>query len=164
MNWKRAVVQILILVAAAFWGSTLALRTAGAFGAADQTAEKAREIEDLLIAPCCWSQPVSQHQSAAAEEIRRGVREMLAAGKTREEILDYYAAIYGERILATPRARGFNILVYILPWVALVLGSGLLAVVLKKLRAPKGLEQPAESPLPPDRYSAVIDKELRDLD
>ncbi len=39
------------------------------------TAEKAREIreiEDNLIAPCCWSQPVSQHYSEEAEQIRNG--------------------------------------------------------------------------------------------
>jgi cytochrome c-type biogenesis protein CcmH len=133
-------------------------------GTGDRTADKAREIEDNLIAPCCWTQPVSQHYSEAAEEIRRGVREMVAAGKTREEILDYYVSIYGERILATPRAKGFNILVYIMPWIAFILGTWLLVVILKKLRAPRAIEGPAESALPDAGYSAVVEKELRDLE
>lgn len=77
----------------------------------DQTLEeKARAIEGKLMAPCCWSQPVAQHYSQAAGEIRRGVREMLAAGKSEQKILEYYVANHGERILASPRARGFNLL------------------------------------------------------
>jgi cytochrome c-type biogenesis protein CcmH len=133
-------------------------------GTGDRTADKAREIEDILIAPCCWTRPVSQHYSEAAEEIRRGVREMVAAGKTREEILDYYVSIYGERILATPRASGFNILVYIMPWLAFILGTWLLIMILKKLRAPRAIKDPAESALPDAGYSTVIEEELRDLE
>ena len=75
-----------------------------------QAAQKAREIEDSLIAPCCWSQPVSQHYSEVTDQIRLEVRAMVEAGKSRDEILDYYVAEYGERILAAPRAEGFNAL------------------------------------------------------
>ena len=95
-----------------------------AFGSEDKQIDaKAREIEDNLIAPCCWSQPVSQHYSPVAEQIRKEVRSMVAAGKSRDEILDYYVAEYGERILAAPRAKGFNLTAYILPWVALLAGA-----------------------------------------
>ncbi len=135
-----------------------------AVGGSTQADDEARAIEDNLIAPCCWSQPVSQHQSAAAEEIRKGVREMLAGGKSREEILDHFVAIYGERILATPRARGFNVLVYILPWVALILGTWLLVAVVRKLRAPRSDAPQEGAPLPQARYAALVDKELRDLE
>jgi cytochrome c-type biogenesis protein CcmH len=124
--------------------------------------EKEREIEDLLIAPCCWTQPVSQHYSEAAETIRKEVHEMVAAGKSRDEILDYYVSRYGERILATPRPRGFNALVYILPWVALIVGAWLLIILLKKLRAPA--PSPAPSPLPDSRYASAVEKEMKELE
>ena len=35
--------------------------------------QEARRIERLLIAPCCWTQPVSDHYSAEADEIRAGM-------------------------------------------------------------------------------------------
>jgi cytochrome c-type biogenesis protein CcmH len=124
--------------------------------------EKEREIEDHLIAPCCWTQPVSQHYSEAAETIRREVHEMVAAGKSRDEILNYYVSRYGERILATPRPKGFNVLVYILPWLALILGAWLLIILLKRLRAPAA--PPMPSPLPDSRYAAVIEKEMKELE
>ena len=119
---------------------------AAALGADDaQVDKKAREIEDNIIAPCCWTQPVSEHYSEVAEKIRKEVHEMVAAGKSRDEILDFFVAQYGERILAAPRVKGFNGLVYILPWLALVLGAWLLIILLKKLRAPVPASTPAPS-------------------
>jgi cytochrome c-type biogenesis protein CcmH len=133
------------------------------FGADDkQIAEKAREIEDNLIAPCCWSQPVSQHYSEVAEQIRKEVREMVAAGKSRDEILDYYVAKYGERILAAPPAKGFSSLAYILPWGALMVGAWLLVLLIKKLRSPAPSPTPAS--LPDARYASVIEKEIKELE
>ena len=67
----------------------LSLAVAGAGVAADVERE-AREIEAMLIAPCCFSQQVSVHQSPAADEVRADVRARLAAGETRQQILDAY--------------------------------------------------------------------------
>jgi len=136
---------------------------AASFGAdSAEIDKKAREIEDTLIAPCCWTQPVSEHSSEVAEKIRKEVREMVAAGKSRDEILDHYVAQYGERILAAPRATGFNRLAYILPWLALVLGAWLLIILLKKLRAPVPASNPA--PLPDARYTSEVEKEMKELE
>jgi cytochrome c-type biogenesis protein CcmH len=134
------------------------------FAAANKKqADQVREIEDSLIAPCCWSQPVSQHYSEVAEQIRNEVQAMVASGKSRDEILDYYVAKYGERILATPRAKGFNSLVYILPWAALIIGAWILIMLLKRLRRPAPAAEPAALPLPDARYESVIEKEIKEL-
>lgn len=123
-----------------------------------------REIEDTLIAPCCWNQPISQHYSEVSEQMRREVRAMVAAGQTKRDILDHFVARYGERILATPRARGINALAYLLPWAALIAGGGYLFLLLRKRRrsAPAA---PTAPPLPADaRFDAVIEQELKELD
>lgn len=125
-------------------------------------ADQVREIQDNLIAPCCWSQPVSQHESEIAHQIRHEVSDMVAAGRSRDEILDHYVAKYGERILATPRARGFNVLAYVLPWIALLLGAWFLMALLKKLRTPSPIPAPASTPDP--RYNSVVEREIRDLE
>ena len=151
----------IISICALFIAATLL--AAPSFGAQSSSAsEKEREIEDHLIAPCCWTQPVSQHYSEVAETIRKEVHEMVAAGKSRDEIQSYYVARYGERILAAPRPKGFNALVYILPWLALILGAWLLVLLLNKLRAPA--VSPTPPPLPDTRYASVIEKEMKELE
>ena len=143
---------------------TLCLIGAAAASGSDNVsdAELVRDIEDHLIAPCCWTQPISQHESGIAEQMREEVRTMVAAGKSRDEILDYFVAQYGERILAAPRAEGFNLLVYILPWVALIAGAWILWVLIKKLRAPIPEQSSVDSP--DSRYASIIEKELKEFD
>jgi cytochrome c-type biogenesis protein CcmH len=123
-----------------------------------------RDIENNLIAPCCWNQPISEHYSEVSEQMRQEVRTMVAQGKSRDEILDYYVAKYGERILATPRPKGINSLVYILPWAALILGAWGLVVLLKKRRLPAPAAPAAVPAAPEDRYGETVEKELKALD
>lgn len=133
-----------------------------AFG---QATGEARKIQDSLVAPCCWNQPVSQHESEIAQRIRNEVTAMVAAGKSRDEILDHYVSLYGERILVAPPVKGFNTLGYALPWLALLVGAWFLFALIKKMRTPApATEPPSASSLPNSRYDAIIDKELKELE
>ena len=137
-----------------------------ALAAGQSTEETAREIAGMLIAPCCWSQPVSQHYSEAADQIRKEVRRLLAAGKSKQEILDYFVSAYGERILASPRPRGFNMLAYILPFAFLLIGLAVLVTFLKKWTMPRMVmpESDAASHLVADEYVSRVEHELRELE
>jgi cytochrome c-type biogenesis protein CcmH len=133
--------------------------------AAEDIESRARYIEENLIAPCCWSQPVAQHYSAAAEQIKQEVRQMLAEGKTDREILDHYASTYGERILASPRPEGFNLLVWILPWVSLGMGALMLILFLRRWRQRiPVLQQAPAGGMIDSKYSERMEQELRDLE
>ncbi|MDR0310709.1 MAG: cytochrome c-type biogenesis protein CcmH [Acidobacteriota bacterium] len=125
-----------------------------------------RDIENNLIAPCCWTQPISEHPSEISDLMRAEIRQMVEQGKSRKEILDYYVVKYGERILAAPRAGGINTLAYIAPAAALILGGWSLFLFGGKRRvrpaatAADSLPQPGSG----GRYDDIIEKELRDLD
>jgi len=85
---------------------------------------EAWQIETMLIAPCCWREQVSVHQSEAAEQVKREIRDMLAAGMARQQVLDAFVARYGARILAEPPDSGVGLVLYHAPWI-LGLGSAL---------------------------------------
>lgn len=129
--------------------------------------QQARELEAMLIAPCCFSQRVSVHLSPAADEVRQDIRMRLAAGETRDQILDAYVARYGNRILAEPPAEGMTRVLYVLPPLVLVLTAALVVVVIRRFTGSRADQpQAADStPVPAgDRYGAELDDELRDLD
>jgi cytochrome c-type biogenesis protein CcmH len=131
--------------------------------------QEAKQIETMLIAPCCWSQQVSLHQSPAVDEIKANIRRLLAQNKTRQQILDAYVSQYGDRILAEPPARGFSAALYVLPWVFLAGSIGLAVTVVRRLRAPVSrAAAPATAPraaLPESEAEADrLDEELRNLD
>jgi len=139
-----------------------------AVAAADpQTIEReAKLLETKLMAPCCWAQQVSLHQSPAADEIKQNIRRLLAEGKTGQQILDGYVAQYGDRILAEPPARGFSAALYVAPWIFLAASVGLVVVVVRRMRTsgPGPAKAEAASAPPDAAESERIDEELRNLD
>ena len=144
----------------------LALSLASAAGPDPQVLEQqARQLEAKLIAPCCWTQQVSLHQSAAADEIKQNIRVMLATGQTNQQILDYYVARYGDRILAEPPARGFSASLYVLPWFFLAGSVGLVVFIVRRLRTPEPELRPSVEPAEVNETEADrIDEELRNLE
>lgn len=153
--WRAAaLVPVLAILALAVpaWGDTLET--------------EAKAIEAALVAPCCWSQQVSLHQSQAAEEIKREIRVALASGRTRQQIVDGYVERYGTRILIEPPARGFAAWLYVLPVIAFVVSAGGLAFVLKRFaargRAPAAT--PADERAGARDANRELDEQLRDLD
>jgi cytochrome c-type biogenesis protein CcmH len=65
-------------------------------------AERIRKLENSLLAPCCWAEPIAQHRSEVALQMKREIEEFVRQGKTDREILDFYKQKYGARILVEP--------------------------------------------------------------
>ena len=105
----------------------------------------ARRIEGKLMAPCCMANTLAEHHSGIALKMRSDIRSMLREGWSEQRILDHYVAEYGELVLAAPVPRGFNLTVYVLPFVLLILGSvGVLITALRWSRS-----RPADEPRGP---------------
>jgi cytochrome c-type biogenesis protein CcmH len=130
----------------------------------------ARRLEAQLVAPCCWSQQVSVHQSPASDEIKRDVRARLVRGESEQQILDDYVVQFGTRILVEPPARGFNWALYLLPPVMLVAGAGIVLALVRRFssrRTAAGAANDTEAATPSssnDAYARRLEDELADLD
>ena len=69
--------------------------------------------------------------------------------------------------MASPRARGFNILVYVLPWASLAIGIAMVGLFLRRWLSRKTLPGTGEistAPASGAEYEARIEKELRELE
>ena len=115
------------------------------------------EIARDLYCPVCPNTPLDVCETQACVQWRELIRQMLAEGRSEEEIKTYFVERYGDRVLATPPPRGLNWLVYLLPPLALLAGAGLL------VRSLRGRRQPSQPPPPPpeDPYVARLEEELR---
>tara|TARA_Y100000590_G_scaffold70452_2_gene76944 strand:+ start:1189 stop:1746 length:558 start_codon:yes stop_codon:yes gene_type:complete len=94
----------------------------------------ARSIDQSIMCPVCPSETIDESQVPIAKQMRDIVREKLALGETKEDILSYFSERYGDAILAKPPAKGFNIIVWIIPPVVIALGIILMLVVIRSMR------------------------------
>ena len=83
-----------------------------------------REIEDNLICQDGCGMILSACENQTAEYMRKIIVDRLEKGQTKDEIMGYFVSIYGDKVLASPPAEGFNITAWVTPFVA-ILGGGL---------------------------------------
>jgi cytochrome c-type biogenesis protein CcmH len=89
----------------------------------DQTRAIATELRCVV----CQNLSVADSPSEMAQQMRAIVREQLQAGKSPDQIKDFFVSKYGEWVLLKPRTTGFSALLWILPYV--VLGLGVIAAL-----------------------------------
>ena len=158
----RATLQRLLLI-----GVLLAfLALLSACSTASQDLETvAQGIDQSLMCPICPSETIDQSQTEIAEQMRRTVRERLAEGESRDEVLRFFVERYGEGILAAPPKSGFNLLAWLVPPAALLIGGGALALVLRAMRREHRLaaEAPSTSAAGLETYLSAVDRDIRNL-
>jgi cytochrome c-type biogenesis protein CcmH len=59
------------------------------------------------------------------------IEQKLAQGQSGEEIVQSFVAQYGEQVLASPPKRGFNLTAWVLPFVAILGGGGVVYIALR---------------------------------
>ena len=81
------------------------------------------DIAKELRCAVCQNQPISESNADLARDMRNIVREQLQAGKSHDEIMDYFVARYGDYVLLNPPKRGPGAIVWLAP-IALLLVVG----------------------------------------
>jgi cytochrome c-type biogenesis protein CcmH len=84
--------------------------------------EQTRAIAAELRCPVCQNLSVADSPSEMAQQMRALVQEKLKEGKSSEEIKNFFVSKYGDWVLLAPPARGFSLLLWVLPGVVAVLG------------------------------------------
>lgn len=129
------------------------------------TDDEVNRVAKQMYCPVCENVPLDVCPTQACADWRADIRDKLGQGWTEQEIKDYFAAQYGDRVLAAPPVNTLspiNITVYVVPPLALVVGGFVLYRFLRQRRAPVP-PSPAETPLPAaDDYQKRLEKELRE--
>jgi cytochrome c-type biogenesis protein CcmH len=104
-----------------------------------------------------------------ARKISKQVAQMIDSGKTKAEIMNYFVQTEGERILAAPTKKGFNLAAWILPFLAILFGGAGLYVFLNRCLSSRkdsaeatelsGAEADVEK-----KYLDQFDRELQSFD
>jgi cytochrome c-type biogenesis protein CcmH len=119
------------------------------------------DLEGEVMCPVC-NTTLDQSSSPAARQIEAFISARIAAGDSKNEIKDRLVAEYGASILAAPPKKGFNLLAWLLPFVALFGGALVLALLAWRWSNTREPGPPA-APLSP-ALERRVDEELARYD
>lgn len=126
--------QLLLVVVVALFGmQAFAIDKAPAF---EDPAMQARyeQLSRELRCLTCRSESIADSNAQLASDLRRQVRELMAAGKSDQEILQYMVDRYGEYVLYKPPLVPRTWLLWAAP-ALLVIGGGIAAAVVISRKA-----------------------------
>lgn len=105
---------------------------------------EAKAIAGLLRCPVCQGLSVADSPSSMAVKMRGEVRDLVAQGYTKDQVLAYFEHSYGEFVRLQPKLQGVNWIVWLAPLAAL--GAGLLLIrhLLSKASSPREVALPVE--------------------
>ncbi len=133
----------------------------------------AGEITQSLTCTCSGNMLVSACEGSMectpAKEITDQVAQMIEAGQSKEEIIQYFVNTKGEKILAAPTKKGFNLTAWTLPFLAIILGAGGIYIFIDKcLISGKDTAGKSENynkkQVSEGKYLALFEKELKDFE
>ncbi len=124
------------------------------------------DIENSLICPACFAEnmSVAACQDSTAQQIKEEIRQKLALGQTKGEIIKTYVNQYGEGILTSPPKKGFNLMAWVIPFLGIMMGGTLIYLALSRwVKVPivKKSHAKTKSGALDDYYEARVEEEFK---
>ena len=93
------------------------------------------ELSHKLRCLVCQNQSIAESNAPLAVDLRNQVREQLAAGKDKDDVIDYLVERYGDFVLYEPPFNAATGLLWVGPFALLLGGAGWLAWRLRRRRS-----------------------------
>ncbi|MDA1000012.1 MAG: cytochrome c-type biogenesis protein CcmH, partial [bacterium] len=82
------------------------------------------EVASAVMSPACPGKLLINCPSGEGAQLRELVRRKIAAGETKEQIVQYFVEVYGIEALPNPPPEGFYLTAWLLPFAGIVAGVG----------------------------------------
>jgi cytochrome c-type biogenesis protein CcmH len=112
--------------------------------------QRARELSAELRCLVCQNQSIDDSDAQLARDLRVIVRERIKAGDSDKQIINFLVERYGEFVLLKPRFGWHTLILWVGPFVILLIGG----VVIWR-QAQNRTQLKAEAPLSPEEQAAL---------
>jgi len=134
------------LVAALLAALALGAAPAAALAAAPRAS--LTDIEDEVMCVVC-NVPLNVAESPQADRERVLIKQLIAQGKTKQQVKQALVAQYGDAVLATPHGSGFDWAAWAIPAALIAAVLAALAIVVPRWRRREEQPQAAAAPAAP---------------
>lgn len=80
------------------------------------------EVEKNLLCYACPGEALNIDRCSGGDQMRAEIDRRMALGEDKQTILDFFVSQFGDDILTAPPQKGFNLVAYAAPFVALLIG------------------------------------------
>lgn len=94
--------------------------------------QRTHDVASQLKCPICQGESVADSPSYLAQQMRGVIRQQLQAGRSEQEIIQYFQSSYGDQIVWSPPWQGFTLLAWLVPMGLLLAGVVLLFFTLRE--------------------------------
>lgn len=110
------------------------------FDTAEQEA-RFNQLSQELRCLVCQNQNLADSNAGLALDLRRQIHEMILAGKSDADIVNFMTERYGDFVLYRPPLRGSTLLLWVGPFLLLLGGAVVLTLIVRR-RSAEGEEAP----------------------
>jgi len=93
-----------------------------------------QKLSYALRCPKCQNQNIADSNATIAKDLRTKMYQMLQAGKTDQDIIDYMVARYGDFVLYEPKVKPQTYLLWYGPGLLLILGLIVIVLIIRSRR------------------------------
>lgn len=97
-----------------------------------QAALTVSEVAREFICSCGCNKVLTECDMDCGAELRGIIAARLKEGWGKDRIVQFMVQNYGERLLAAPTKKGFNLTAWIVPFLALFAGAGLVGLTIRR--------------------------------
>lgn len=135
------------------------------------TMNQINEIARELWCPLCNGVRLDNCELQACVQMREVIAEKMMAGESKEAIKTYFVQQYGDVVLGQPSREGFNLIVWVFPVLAALVGAGWVVYLVMTWRKRQTSVAATPTPAAPasesaanDDYTRRVERELKQLD
>ena len=94
--------------------------------------------------------------------LRAEIDQMIGKGMSGPQIISFYRHKFGEKVLSAPTTEGFNLLAWTMPFIAIVVGGGLIVLAFGRWRSVAPTPAPATPASDAIAFDPVLRRRLED--
>lgn len=106
-----------------------------------------RQLTEQLRCPKCQNNSIADSNAMIATDMRRRVYDLMQEGKSRQEIIDYMVARYGNFVTYDPPLTPLTVLLWVLPLAAIVAGGWIIVARTRRRVRLRREPLPADTPV-----------------
>jgi cytochrome c-type biogenesis protein CcmH len=132
------------------------------------------EVSNELVCQCGCGLVLNNcnhSDCGVAIPMREIIKQKIGQGETSNQIVSSFVSQYGEVVLSSPTKKGFNLTVWLLPFIGLAVGAGIITVVIilwtKRRRSVVSDQTSKQTKIEgagSDKYEKIFEQEFQDFD